>query len=1220
MAVPSPSNPWFPSKESTSRSFKEVLEGSSSVAKIDFVHSTVKGIPALLIDDSIVTKLAAPFSFTLVGKFMLRRPNIDIIRKFFFNLKLSAAFSVGLMDQKHIAIQLSNDLDYSRIFSRRVYYIMGCQMRLLKWTPDFDVREESPIAPVWISFPNLRLHFFNNQVLFALASIFGRPLQTDQATSLITRPSVARVLVELDVSKKQPKEVWLGSEMNGYFQKVVFENLPSFCAHCKMHGHLMSDCFILHPTLRNIKDRGQKLIINKDGETNTGSDPPILAPDSIVLHCPLVEGNVDIGNNDQGYADTQEVNIVGKDGEKENFDEQMLALLKPDGSLSKMVPTENKFDLLLCADLLPDNSNVQNMGTEESIEEGELVGSPIAMSSVGFGKEHSTKDQVNSDKFLIWNIRGIGCPSSRIRVKNLCRIHNISLLVILEPFISVTKLGTTSSTLGFKHSYANITNKIWVMWKDSLAIDIVGDFNQVLHCHLKISNLSLYASFIYASSFYLVRKHLWKSLTDFCDNIDGPWFVGGDFNAICNSSERLGGRPPNPLAMDDFNNMIMECSLFDVGFSGNTFTWNRGCMWQRLDRILFNSNWVNSLYNTAIEHLSNTLSDHSPLLMSFQDCQSQVGFSFRFQNMWLLNEDFLSMVMENWEAPIFPNNEVCGMKRLWLKLKRLKYKLVWWNKTVFKNIFSNILIAEDLVNKLDSICQKDPSTINSKNLQDAKNSLFLLQDQEEVFWRQKAASKHLLDGDRNTKYFHAVVKNNRARSFINKIIDGNGNDIEGSDNIANSAGRKKSFLFDDLITSIRKKLTSWDFHLLSFGGRLTLIKSVLSSFPIYKFQTMFPTNDVCNRVEILFNKFFWRGKSNSSKIIWSSWSKCCGAIKEGAFGCKSLGELAHAFSCKLWFKFRTQKCVWSQFMLAKYCGDKHPSLSTFKKGDSRVWNRLCGIKWQMEPLIRWDIGNANMFLWQDIWMDNISIDHLLNTISISTTKVKDFINDGNWDIDKLADNLPDWIVQRILNSPINLENEDKLMFALTNTTSFSIKKIWNHFRTKLPSSKIYSMIWHRNIPMTVSVFLWRLLHNFIPSDDLLIDKGFYVVSKCQCCFHVENIAHIFVSGPIAVKLWVHFQGIFNVNLFNPGLSIRDLIIKWFSKDNGHITHLVCALIVWNLWVARNCARFNGTSMEANKRITLIQDKVNRLYKVKMLANKHFKGFNSSAVSFGIFIS
>ncbi|KAL0907835.1 hypothetical protein M5K25_022277 [Dendrobium thyrsiflorum] len=151
-------------------------------------------------------------------------------------------------------LTLANDLDYSRIFARRTYYILGCQMRLLKWTPDFDVSKESPIAPVWISFPNLRLHFFNQQILFALASIFGRPLQSDQATAAVSRPSVARVLVEMDISKKHPKEVWIGSEMNGYQQKVVLENYPVFCGFCKMHGHANSDCFKLHPNLRKMRE------------------------------------------------------------------------------------------------------------------------------------------------------------------------------------------------------------------------------------------------------------------------------------------------------------------------------------------------------------------------------------------------------------------------------------------------------------------------------------------------------------------------------------------------------------------------------------------------------------------------------------------------------------------------------------------------------------------------------------------------------------------------------------------------------------------------------------------------------------------------------------------------------------------------------------------------------------------------------------------------------
>ncbi|KAL0923443.1 hypothetical protein M5K25_007500 [Dendrobium thyrsiflorum] len=1236
MAGLSSSNPWF-AKDSKSRSFKEVVEGASGV-KIDFVHSTVKGLPALLFEDSVVSKLAAPFSFTLVGKFMLKRPNIDTIRKFFVNLKLSGTFSVGLMDQRHIAIQLSNDLDYSRIFARRVYYILGCQMRLLKWSPDFDVREEPPIVPVWISFPNLRLHFFNHQVLFALASIFGRPLQTDQATLAISRPSVARVLVELDVTKKHPREVWLGSEFNGYFQRVEFENLPIFCVHCKMHGHSMVECFILHPSLRKHKENvqsseGINVVANKISEEAKD------AGENQNAHHVAEDTSRPVGNGDE-FSGSHGESVEGLQGNKEIVDEQMLAELKPVDASLKANCSENNFDRICCSENAIDNVDLQDTTVIRDLEEGELVGSPNLLDNPKAAppeqtqNEHDSSGMINSicrqniveltncDEAL-QNNKGIGCPSTRIRLKNLCRIHNITLLVIIEPFIDASKMDSTSSFLGFKHRYANISNKIWVLWKELISIDILGDFNQVLHCQIKILNISLYASFIYASSFYLVRKQLWKLLTDFCDVCDGPWFVGGDFNSICNTGERIGGCTPKTQAMEDFNNMIMDCNLVDVGFSGNAFTWNRGCMWQRLDRILFNSTWVNTLFNTSVEHLSKTYSDHAPLLITFQDSRTYAGSSFRFQNMWFSHEEFLFMVKENWEAPLFPNNDIYGMERLWHKLKRLKYKLVWWNRTVFKNIFANILEAEDKVNTLENICQSDPSAKNMLDVQEAKKSVFLLQDQEEVFWKQKAASKHLLEGDRNTKYYHSLFKNNRAKSNINKIVDSDGNHIEGNENISNSAvtyfhkafntefqpscldlpnlipdcitehdnnicfvtspkmaanrvtaikrisgfqqatlpikylgiplfkGRKKSFLFDDLIGAVRNKLNSWDYHFLSFGGRLTLIKSVLCSLPIYTFQTLLPTNEVFNRMDILINKFFWRGKSNSSKFIWASWIKCCGAIEEGALGCKSLRDSAHVFSCKLWFKFRAQKCVWSQFMWVKYCNGCHPSLGNVKMGDSRIWSRMCSVKWQMEPLINWNIGNANVFFWQDNWVDNLSIDRLLNTMSKDTCKLSGLI--------------PELIIQKIINTPFNLGNEDKLNFTLTNNNCFNAKKVWNYFRTKFPTNKVFSMVWHRNIPATVSVFVWRLLHKFVPADDMLIDKGISVVSKCQCCFHVENINHIFVSGPVA--------------FFNPLLSIKDLIYKWFSKDKGHITHLVCALIVWNLWVARNIARFNGKPME-----------------------------------------
>ncbi|KAL0925750.1 hypothetical protein M5K25_004120 [Dendrobium thyrsiflorum] len=284
---------------------------------------------------------------------------------------------------------------------------------------------------------------------------------------------------------------------------------------------------------------------------------------------------------------------------------------------------------------------------------------------------------------------------SKVRVRNSCRMHNIHLLVLSEPFILLDKLVITTSCLGFSI------------------------------------------------------------------NSNNPWCVGGDFNTISNTSDRIDGNPPNQHAMNDFNSMITDCNLHDTCYFGGTFTWDRATMWQRLDRILFNTNWIVDLLMTHVKHLSRTNFDHVHLLLSIKTNISFVPSSFRFQNMWLLDNGFMNMIHIYWHAPITPDYNIMGMSRLWSKLSRLKQKLRWF---VFKNIFSNNKEVENKVIELDKVYLVDPINDNLISLNKAKVGLFELQEQEETFWRQKATSKLILEGDRNTKFFHALANKKRLRT------------------------------------------------------------------------------------------------------------------------------------------------------------------------------------------------------------------------------------------------------------------------------------------------------------------------------------------------------------------------------------------------------------------------------------------------------------------------
>ncbi|KAL0908480.1 hypothetical protein M5K25_022977 [Dendrobium thyrsiflorum] len=226
-----------------SRSFFEALSGSSSdVSFPDIKIVSFRGLPSLWISEQEIRALAVPFQFSLVGFFPSKQPSLESIRRFFFNLKLNGEVSVTLLDPSHVLIKLANDLDYCRVFCHRSYLVYNCYMKLTKWSPLFDVSVESPVIPIWVSFPQLRPHLFSPRILHGLGSIFGKPLKIDTAISAGSRPSVAHVLVELDITKSYPDKIWLDPKNLGYVQPISMDEFPSFCASCRCICHVVGNC------------------------------------------------------------------------------------------------------------------------------------------------------------------------------------------------------------------------------------------------------------------------------------------------------------------------------------------------------------------------------------------------------------------------------------------------------------------------------------------------------------------------------------------------------------------------------------------------------------------------------------------------------------------------------------------------------------------------------------------------------------------------------------------------------------------------------------------------------------------------------------------------------------------------------------------------------------------------------------------------------------------
>ncbi|MDD0213388.1 DUF4283 domain-containing protein, partial [Shigella flexneri] len=85
-------------------------------------------------------------------------------------------------------------------------------------TPEFRNNSKANIAPVWINMPNLPIQFYRKDSICSIAKVAGTPIKIDQGTALLTRPSIARVCIEIDLLKEPPKRVWIMAGKEGFWQ------------------------------------------------------------------------------------------------------------------------------------------------------------------------------------------------------------------------------------------------------------------------------------------------------------------------------------------------------------------------------------------------------------------------------------------------------------------------------------------------------------------------------------------------------------------------------------------------------------------------------------------------------------------------------------------------------------------------------------------------------------------------------------------------------------------------------------------------------------------------------------------------------------------------------------------------------------------------------------------------------------------------------------------
>jgi hypothetical protein len=106
---------------------------------------------------------------------------------------------------------------------------------------------------------------------------------------------------------------------------------------------------------------------------------------------------------------------------------------------------------------------------------------------------------------------------------------------------------------------------------------------------------------------------------------------------------------------------------------------------------------------------------------------------------------------------------------------------------------------------------------------------------------------------------------------------------------------RKTVLWDPVIATIKSYLESWKSRSLSFGGRVVLLNSVLSSLPVYYFSFFKAPSGTISTLETLFKSFLWGEGEGVRKVHWVKWETVCHPKDSGGLGVKDLNAFNLAF-------------------------------------------------------------------------------------------------------------------------------------------------------------------------------------------------------------------------------------------------------------------------------------------------------------------------------------
>uniref|UniRef100_A0A251U4I0 Putative RNA-directed DNA polymerase, eukaryota, Reverse transcriptase zinc-binding domain protein n=1 Tax=Helianthus annuus TaxID=4232 RepID=A0A251U4I0_HELAN len=323
-----------------------------------------------------------------------------------------------------------------------------------------------------------------------------------------------------------------------------------------------------------------------------------------------------------------------------------------------------------------------------------------------------------------------------------------------------------------------------------------------------------------------------------------------------------------------------------------------------------------------------------------------------------------------------------------------------------------------------------------------------------------------------------------------------------------------------IVDLFKTRLSIWKAEKLSYGGRITLIKSVLSALPTYFFSLYKAPVQVLNDLERLRRTFFWGGSEEDAKMNWMAWEHVIGPIEYGGLGFGSLRDANLSMLAKWWWRFKVEKQgLWRKVIWALHHTSRTWNYIPARLSLAGPWKQIFKISNALSErgviiskTIKEHVGNGlDVAFWVDVWLGTIPLFILFpNLFSVEMDKLCTVSQRIGSEVGGAA-LVWDW--RRPIGSPEEVNelhqlvamlqgvtlsaSHDKWSWSLHPSGNFSVSSIKGIIEVHNRVMPNYVVRWNSWIPKKVGVVTWRAVGERLPTRVALSKRG--VPVQCLDC-------------------------------------------------------------------------------------------------------------------------